>query len=151
MRGVWEGALAFPTYRRTFKNYRSVIFHIKTRQYPLLGVVRKTGRKILIPSHSFADQVVRGLLDADYHSESGIVSVNLNGKPYFFSGALDNGDLAGVFARREYSFLEVSDQNVIDIGANIGDSAIYFAAMGAKHVYALEPFPSSFEYAKKNV
>src|SRR3989442_1057164 len=151
MRGVWESALAFSAYRRTFKNYRSVIFHIKTRQYPLLGVVRKTGRKILIPSHSFAFQIARGLLDADYHSESGLVSVNLNGKPYFFSGALNNGDLVGVFAHREYSSLEVSGQNVIDIGANIGDSAIYFAAMGAKHVYAFEPFPSSFEYAKTNV
>lgn len=143
--------LAFRAYRRTFKNYPFVIFHIKTRHYPLSGVIRKTGRVIRIPSHFFADQIVKGLIDADYDSESGFVSVSFNGMRYLFSGALNNGDLAGVFALREYSSLDVSGQNVIDVGANIGDSAIYFAAMGAKHVYALEPFPSSFEYAKKNV
>jgi FkbM family methyltransferase len=151
VRELWDAALAFSAYRRTFKNYRSVIFHMKTRQYPLVGVVRQTGRTILIPSHYFAFQVARGLLDADYHSENDLVSVNLNGRPYFFSGATENGDLVGVFSRREYSRLEVSGLNVVDVGANIGDSAIYFAAMGAKHVYALEPFPSSFEFARKNI
>lgn len=149
--GTLEGVLALPAYRTTFKNYPFVIFHIKTGQYPLLGVVRKTGRIIVIPSHFFADQIVKGLIDADYDSESGLVSVSFSGKHYFFSGALDNGDLAGVFVHEEYSALNVNGQSVIDIGANIGDSAIYFAAKGAKHVYAFEPFPSTFECAKNNV
>jgi len=40
---------------------------------------------------------------------------------------------------------------VVDIGANIGDSAIYFALKGASHVYAFEPLPSVYEVALENI
>lgn len=39
----------------------------------------------------------------------------------------------------------------MDVGANIGDSAIYFAINGASAVYAIEPMPKLFEYLTKNV
>ena len=39
----------------------------------------------------------------------------------------------------QYKILGVSNKDVIDIGANIGDTAIYFAVKGARHVYAFEP------------
>ena len=39
----------------------------------------------------------------------------------------------------------------MDIGANIGDTAIYFALNGAAKVTAFEPYPYSFELAKANV
>ena len=37
------------------------------------------------------------------------------------------------------------------MGANIGDTAIYFALKGAKHVYAFEPYLYSYNIAKKNI
>ena len=40
---------------------------------------------------------------------------------------------------------------VVDIGANIGDSSLYFAAKGASHVYAFEPLPSVYRIALENV
>lgn len=40
---------------------------------------------------------------------------------------------------------------VIDIGANIGDSAIYFALHGAKRVTAFEPFPGWYRLAQENI
>ncbi|WOE50948.1 FkbM family methyltransferase [Sulfuracidifex metallicus] len=40
---------------------------------------------------------------------------------------------------------------VVDIGANIGDSAIYFALKGASHVYAFEPLPSVYKVALENI
>ena len=40
---------------------------------------------------------------------------------------------------------------IIDIGANIGDSSIYFALNNAKKVIALEPYPYSYNYALKNI
>jgi len=52
---------------------------------------------------------------------------------------------------RMYKWLDVKGKDVIDIGANIGDSAIYFALKGAKHVYAFEPYPYSYSIAKKNI
>ena len=50
----------------------------------------------------------------------------------------------------QYKWLNVKGKNVIDIGANIGDSAIYFALKGAKHVYAFEPYLYSCYIANKN-
>lgn len=55
------------------------------------------------------------------------------------------------FADRVYGWLDVKGRQVVDIGANIGDTAIYFAVNGARHVYAYEPFPHSFDTAKRNV
>ena len=55
------------------------------------------------------------------------------------------------FIEQQYSWLEVKNKVVIDIGANVGDSAIYFALKGAKHVYAFEPYPYSYRIAMQNI
>lgn len=56
-----------------------------------------------------------------------------------------------IFYDESYSMLPVKDKTVVDIGANIGDSCIYFILKGAKKVIGIEPFPSNFELAKKNI
>ena len=73
-----------------------------------------------------------------------------------FYGALENGrvfngDVSGVFFLEEWRFLNPQGCTVIDVGGNIGDSAIYFALKGAKKVISLEPFPFSFGFAAKNI
>ena len=60
-------------------------------------------------------------------------------------------DLGATFFKEEYSFLQVKDHDVIDVGMNIGDSAIYFALNGAKRVIGLEPYTYAFSYAEKNI
>ena len=50
----------------------------------------------------------------------------------------------------QYKILDVSNKDVVDVGAALGDTAIYFALKGAKHVYAFEPYPYSYNIAKKN-
>ena len=59
--------------------------------------------------------------------------------------------ITGQFIKNEYGWLNVKGKTVIDIGANIGDTAIYFALNGAKHVYAFEPYPYSYRIATQNV
>ena len=54
------------------------------------------------------------------------------------------------FILQQYNWFDVKGKNVVDIGANIGDTAIYFALKGAKHVYAFEPYPYSYNLAIKN-
>jgi FkbM family methyltransferase len=66
------------------------------------------------------------------------------------TGLLTNGD-PGVFVEDEYQFLPVRNRVVVDIGASIGDSAVYFAARGARTVFGYEPFPSTFLYGVNNV
>lgn len=56
-----------------------------------------------------------------------------------------------VFILKPYKFLDVKGKKVVDIGANVGDSAIYFALNGARHVYAYEPYPSIYGMAKENI
>jgi len=68
----------------------------------------------------------------------------------FYNG-ISNGDLFNIFHEQDYDFLPVKNMVVIDIGANIADSSIYFAMIGAKKVIALEPFPKNFEAAQKNI
>ena len=68
----------------------------------------------------------------------------------FYNG-VSNGDLFNIFHEQDYDFLPVKNRVVIDIGANIADSSIYFSMIGAKKVIALEPFPKNFEVAQKNI
>ena len=64
---------------------------------------------------------------------------------------LGNVDAASTIINGDFSELPVNGRTVVDIGANIGDTALYFADRGAKVVYALEPFPYSFRIALQNV
>jgi len=59
--------------------------------------------------------------------------------------------ISEVFVDEIYKFLEPRKRVVVNIGASIGDSAIYFALKGAKHVYAFEPYPYSYNIAKWNI
>ncbi len=55
------------------------------------------------------------------------------------------------FLEEQYKDLDCAECTVIDIGAGVGDTAIYFALNGAKKVMAFEPYPYTFEIAKANV
>jgi FkbM family methyltransferase len=55
------------------------------------------------------------------------------------------------FVKEVYKWLNVKEKNIVDVGAYTGESAIYFALNGAKHVYAFEPYPFSYKIALKNV
>ena len=68
-----------------------------------------------------------------------------------FFDSFNDGIIDLRFLEKEYNKLDVDHKYVVDIGANIGDSTIYFALNGAKHVYAFEPYPYSYNIAKKNV
>jgi FkbM family methyltransferase len=56
-----------------------------------------------------------------------------------------------VFDCGEYEPLDVSGRVVVDAGAYIGDSAIYFALRGAKRVIAVEPHPNAYAEMLDNI
>jgi len=64
--------------------------------------------------------------------------------------AWDFTQLQEIFLDNAYQY-DVAGKNVVDIGMNIGDSAIYFAKKGAKRVIGLEPNKESFDLAVKNI
>ncbi|MGC8622101.1 MAG: FkbM family methyltransferase [Caldisphaera sp.] len=55
------------------------------------------------------------------------------------------------FYMGQYDWLKCTNKVVLDIGANIGDTAMLFAIRGAKKVIAFEPYPYSFHRALKNI
>ena len=55
------------------------------------------------------------------------------------------------FVQKEFSILNVRNRTVIDVGANIGDSILWFLASGAAYVVGFEPFVPTFKQAEKNI
>src|ERR1700733_7895082 len=61
-------------------------------------------------------------------------------------------DVIEIFLEQPYSPVNAEGREVLDIGAYIGDSALYFSMIkGAKRVYAFEPFPYAFNIAMMNL
>ena len=55
------------------------------------------------------------------------------------------------FQKESQGWLQPKGKVVFDVGAYYGDTAIYFALNGARHVYAFEPFPGACMLARENL
>lgn len=138
-------------YRKTYKNYFSVIVQAIRKKYPIKAVLRN-GDHIILNNRVEVYASTNGL-GGFLECNDDIVTISRKDLPHkikLYSG-INNGDILAVFLREEYRFLPVKGQTIIDIGANIGDSAIYFAVHGANKVIALEPYPQNYEIARKNI
>ena len=51
----------------------------------------------------------------------------------------------------KYNSVKVKDRDVVDIGSNIGDTAILYALQGARRIISLEPNPAFYTLALENV
>ena len=60
-------------------------------------------------------------------------------------------ELAEVFYDNCYACFDVSDGTVVDVGAFIGDTSVFFASKGAKEVIADEPLPRLHKIATTNI
>lgn len=88
----------------------------------------------------------------------GYVSFELKGKVIrlYFGSKKELVDTI-VMVRNEFlggdakGSLEVKGRVVVDIGAYVADTAIFFVLEGARHVYAIEPFPYFYEIGRKNI
>jgi FkbM family methyltransferase len=146
-------------YYGTYRNYFSVLMHVWKRKYPIEAVLRKDDRHIILRSHveawfftlihnregvycDIANNVVTFSSSSIHH----LGNANMNVRLY---NGITNGDILDTFLRNKYP--AVKGKTVIDIGANIGDTPIYFAVRGASKVIALEPYPKNYELAKKNI
>jgi FkbM family methyltransferase len=152
--------------RRAFSNYASLLVAIH-RAYPVNAITRNSYEDGKIPVSCFEELLLlaqsnlkKGLkydphhdiltinreliipADGDENSERNIITI---------CGCRGNGDIISVFLEAEYEFLPVKGKTVIDVGANIGDSCIYFSLKGAERVIGLEPFPVNYDLAIKNI
>ena len=69
-----------------------------------------------------------------------------------FCGDLNPQFLVGTFAMKDYGMLsDIKGKDVLDIGAAIGDTAVYFGLKGAKKVYSYEINKRYYDICKKNI
>jgi len=84
------------------------------------------------------------------------VGLEVNGVPAVFNAYCVNAyDIAEIFAVGGYDVPEVLSglrgRDVIDVGASVGDTALYFVLNGARKVIAVEPLPNVAKCAEENV
>jgi FkbM family methyltransferase len=120
---------------------------MKQRKYPLVAML-KNSESLTVNSQ---EELISILYNVDYDVKRDIVSLSRKGYSVKLFSAIGNGEWIEIFEKKAYDFLEVKGKIVIDIGANIADSSIYFAIKGAKSVVALEPYPKNYQIAMENI
>jgi FkbM family methyltransferase len=122
------------------------------------SLMLKTGQTVQV-KHEFFDEVYQ-FIHSPFGNNGSLsplqdgyqVTLKNNDLRFFVRKPRESSVLFETFVKEEYKDLNVSGKWVVDIGANIGDSAIYFSKVGnAKRVIALEPYPYSYDLAQKNV
>jgi len=82
-------------------------------------------------------------------------SLEVNGISMAFNFHCVSYAFAEIFIKGEYEVSEVlsglKGRDVIDVGANVGDSTLYFILNGARKVIAVEPLPNVARCAEENV
>ena len=156
---IYKSIRSLLIYRRTYRNYINVMMNILKRKYPIEAIMRNGTHTML---HNRMEAQIHGGRHKngghneriEYDTDNNIV--RLSALPFDHStitiyGAITNGDIMNIFVNDIYHDLPVKDKAVIDIGANIADSALYFALRGATRIICLEPFPKNYELAEKNI
>ena len=146
---------SFRRYRRSYSNYLNVMYNV-TKKRPIIMVKLRDGQtyNLHLSEVRMAASILQGVHITNFNfideSNGGAIKFVYKGKSLCFSNA-QVGAMADVFGKEFYKFLDVENENVIDIGANIGDSTIYFAVNNAKKVIALEPYPSTYNLVLENI
>jgi FkbM family methyltransferase len=154
--------IVFFVYYKLYRNYLDILTRVVRKKYPIDAILRN-GHHVTI--HDYSQMIcLNNLLSlAENHSNEVEYDIKENktaflSLPYWNNnskvtlyGSITDGDAAEIFLGNIYENLPVAGKTVIDIGANIADSSIYFAVRGAKKVVALEPFPQNYEIAKRNI
>lgn len=138
------------SYRKSFRGWLSVLYRVATRNYPF-EVCTKNGKKYMVYGHSQVYFVLKGLEAPTYRIDTDVILLPYKGRIIQLKDALENGAIYEIFIEEAYKGLAVTGSNIIDIGANIGDSSIYFALNGAKRVVAIEPQNKSYRSLISNI
>jgi len=142
--------------RKTFQNSFEILFKSFKNDFPISANL-KNGKKIHLQSFSsmhFISNIPKNE-QVEYDIEKNNVTIYPKNPSHFnkiiFQGGLDNGDIVNTFFKKDYAKILVNEKTVLDIGANIGDTGIFYILNGAKKVIGIEPFPKNFDYAQKNI
>ncbi len=136
-------------YKGVFKNWFKVIVYVLFHFLPV-GVKYKDNTTQIIYCRNHLIDVTYGFR-FEYYLDHTSIKFNYKDKELKFVNVCNNGSIGDVFVHKELDDLKIENKTVLDIGANIGDSAIFFAINRASKVIAIEPFPVTFQTLTKNI
>jgi tRNA G37 N-methylase Trm5 len=142
--------------RKYTHNWYSIIFvYLRIIQYTMVRF--KNGKRIIVSKNNY--QEFREELFQQYLVDNGFLITENDGKKMVttnnsirlilftdYINVLDE-----IFIRKVYGEKEFKDKVVIDIGASIGDTPLYFTSKGAKQVYAFEMDNLRYSIATENI
>lgn len=134
---------------RTYRNMFQIIFKIRKDNYPFTAIL-KNGNVVNVYCFSHL-LIITYASDSSYDAKDDILRIKYKNRNIQLYGSKGNGEIWRTFGKNDYKFLKFSDASVIDVGANIGDSSLYFVINGAKKVISIEPFPNTYSYLERNI
>ncbi|MEM0160947.1 MAG: FkbM family methyltransferase [Thermoplasmata archaeon] len=152
-------------YRKAYKNWLKIMIDMVRKKYSITVRLRNGNTYVwpstvvyfysVFSSKQISEPSISVNLDmlftGNREKENECVRFKYKNADLTLYDAVYNGRFPAIFLEGRYASLNVHNEIVIDVGTNIGDSAIYFALNGARKVIALEPYPYSYNTAKKNV
>jgi hypothetical protein len=129
--------------RMRYTNYLSVGYRWKKKHFPISAILKDGTQK----RFTSQEEIWLDLRNISFDIEKDIIVI----EGMKFKGGITKGNIISIFINKKYEFLPLDGREVLDIGANIADSSIYFVRQGAKKVYAVEPNRDLYELANENI
>jgi len=123
-------------YKRTYRNWISVTWAVHRKKQLIKLKLRNglelEGDPLVATSMSFIVNFGGDIRRVSHE----LVEFVINGKSIIFYGWLQ-GDMLAI---SDYVRFDVKGKRVLDVGAAVGETAVYFALRGAREVVAFEPY-----------
>lgn len=174
--GLKRAIVSLLHFRRIYKNWADILFQLMLNNNDIRVIFRHNNTKGYCNVACIEALVYLSLLNYDltrfffkdgklYYGNSEVIQ-ELDLIPLIACGFVKEGDLwfypplnlkfkdvnwpfFETFCLKDYD-VDVKNREVVDIGASAGDTAIWFAINGSKHVYAFEPVPSAYQVGVEN-
>ena len=140
----------------TYKKFLVVIISLLLKKKNV-NVILKGGEALMWNGEEIRNHAAATSLEYSKESSAQImprencIRFTYNGHRLTFFGYLQNGWVYNELVNFEYKDLNFNGRVVLDIGANTGGTAVYFALNGALKVYALEPMPLTYTFLFRNI
>jgi FkbM family methyltransferase len=134
-------------YRKAYRNWISVMWSVY-RNRPRIELKLRNGLQLEgSPLWAYRMSGIANIGGDVRRASDELIEFAFNGRLVTLHGWL-YGDFV---ALPDYGWLDVEGKRVLDVGASIGDTAVYFALRGAREVVAFEPYPFPYGFALRNV
>ena len=136
-------------YRSAFQNYIPIIWAMALKRQPPLARLRASLESVSIANGVLRSMYLAGFVEPQYDARTDTCSFRYHGRRILLRGAVFGGDIDSSF--NDYRWMNPTGATVLDVGAGIGDSALYFALNGAAQVISIEPNQIAVGFAESNI